>query len=437
MYVPILFWGYTYFLSPSPQWEWLLKVDREDGERDRFVASFVQRPLSRRAKGKGRRCGKISIFVVMSTTKKEQLAIPMEQKNYCIIMSGGIGSRFWPVSRAKKPKQFLDFFGFGKTLLQSTFERFSSFIPEENVIVVTNEQYAEETRRQLPKLREENLLLEPVRRNTAPCIAYAAYKIQKRCPDASIFVTPSDHIVIDEVRFGVLAKEALDFVRHNDYLVTLGVMASRPETGYGYIQWSDETVKGFHKVKVFTEKPTLEMAELFVESGDFLWNSGMFVWNVPTICHAIKSHLVDIYDLLKPETAPYDEPSELAFIEKVFPTCPSISIDYGLMEKANNVLVLPSDFGWADLGTWSSVYEMAPKEDDEGNTATPDNCFFHEAKGNIVTLSLPEKVAVIQGIDDCIVADHGNVLLICKKDQEIRIKSFMTEVELKYGKEYI
>lgn len=360
------------------------------------------------------------------------------KKNYCVIMSGGIGSRFWPVSRAQKPKQFLDFFGYGKTLLQSTFDRFASFIDTDNILVVTNEQYAEETLRQLPLLKKGNLLLEPVRRNTAPCIAYASYKIGQRCPDAAIFVTPSDHIILNEDRFVEAAQKALSFVHHNDYLLTLGIVASRPETAYGYIQWSEETIEGFHRVKVFTEKPSLEMAELFVESGDFLWNSGMFVWNVPTISHALRTYQPELAELLSPkEKDIYNTEYEQAFIDKTFPVCPSISIDYGVMEKASNVLVLPSDFGWADLGTWSSVYDYAPKNEEEGNVATQSSCFFHEAKGNIVALSDTNKVAVVQGVDDCIIADCDNVLLICKKDQESRIKSFMTEVELKHGQDYI
>lgn len=361
----------------------------------------------------------------------------MNSKHYCVIMSGGVGSRFWPVSRTEKPKQFLDFFGLGKTLLQITYERVASFIPEDNILIVTHEQYAEETLRQLPNLKEHNLLLEPVRRNTAPCITYASFKIQQRTPDASIFVCPSDHIILDESRFREKAEQALRFSGKNDYLLTLGIMATRPETGYGYIQWSEETIEGFHKVKVFTEKPTPEMAQLFVESGDFLWNSGMFVWNVPTILHALKSHLPEVYELFKPEHIAYDTHNERANIDKAYPLCHGISIDYGVMEKANNVLVLPSDFGWADLGTWTSVYEVSPKVDDRGNAAAGNRCFFHEACDNIVALSSDKKVAVIQGIDNCIIADHDNVLMICKKDQESRIKSFMAEVEIKYGKEYI
>lgn len=359
----------------------------------------------------------------------------MNEKHYCVIMGGGIGSRFWPVSRESKPKQFLDFFGKGRTLLQETFARVARFVPKENIFIVTNKQYAEETLRQLPELVEGRLLLEPVRRNTAPCIAYASYKIRAICPDAAIFVTPSDHLILDEERFTELAEKAMRFVRHNDYLLTLGIMATRPETGYGYIQRSAETIDGFHKVKVFTEKPTAQMAEMFLKSGDFLWNSGMFVWNVATICHALRRWLPDIHETL--EGGDYLSPEgERKFIEEAFPTCSSISIDYGLMEKANNVLVLPSDFGWADLGTWGAIYEQAPK-DNNRNAALSGKVLFSQASGNLVTLSDPSRVAVVDGIEDCIIAEHENVLLVCRRGEEYKIKGLMTDVAMNYGKEYI
>lgn len=361
----------------------------------------------------------------------------MRKNDYCIIMSGGIGSRFWPVSRTKKPKQFLDLFGTGRTLLQATVERINPLIPIENIIIVTNAHYLEETKRQLPMMSEENILLEPVRRNTAPAIAYATSKIRQRCADATMFVCPSDHIILHEERFTEIARKSLDFAHRHDYLLTLGITPSRPEVGYGYIQWREETIEGFHKVKVFTEKPNTEMATLFLESGDFLWNSGMFIWNVHTISHALHTFTPELYEAFSPERIPYDTTEEQAAIEAAFTTCQSISIDYAIMEKAPNVLVLPADFGWADLGTWTSVYEVAAKSDAAANATNSPCCFFHEAERNIVSLSTPNKIAVIQGIDDCIIADHQNVLLICKKDQEDRIKSFMTEVELKYGEEYI
>lgn len=355
---------------------------------------------------------------------------------YCVIMSGGVGSRFWPVSRESKPKQFLDFFGCGKTLLQRTFDRFARFIPTENIIVVTNDQYADETLRELPLLSPDNLLLEPVRRNTAPAITFAALHIASRCPNATIFVTPSDHMILDEDRFEELAQKALLFAQRNDFLITIGVVASHPETGYGYIQWSEETIEGFHKVKVFTEKPSREMAELFIKSGDFLWNSGMFVWNVPTILYAVQCYLPDVYNALAVKDAPYGKPEERAFIEERFAYSPGISIDYGVMEKANNVLVLPGDFGWADLGTWGSVCDFAEK-DSKGNAAPVTNAVFYEAEGNLVTLSDEKRIAIVQGISDCIIAEHDNVLMICKKDQEQRIKTFMADSELRFGNEYI
>lgn len=356
---------------------------------------------------------------------------------YCIIVSGGVGSRFWPVSREDKPKQFLDFFGTGQTLLQRTFHRFARFIPTDQIIVVTNESYAEETLRELPDLNRDNLLLEPVRRNTAPAITYAALHVAARCPGATLFVTPSDHLILDEERFRETALKALTFARRNNYLITLGIVASHPETGYGYIQWSDETLDGFHKVKVFTEKPSKEMAELFVKSGDFLWNSGMFVWNVPTILHAVCRLLPDVYNTLNASgKAPYGTDAETAFIKEQFGCCPGISIDYGVMEKADNVLVLPSDFGWADLGTWGSIYEFADK-DQNGNAAPATNAVFYDAEGNLVTLSDQNRIAIVQGVSDCIIAEHDNVLMICKKDQEQRIKTFMADSELRFGNDYI
>lgn len=364
----------------------------------------------------------------------------MNSKFYCVIMGGGVGSRFWPVSRENKPKQFLDFFGTGESLLQQTFRRMSQFVPKENILIVTNEVYIEETLRQLPELLPEQILAEPIRRNTAPCIAYAAYHIRSKCPDASIFVTPSDHIILQEARFAEFATKALEYVAEHDSLVTLGIMATRPETGYGYIQMdpekSGDLSGGFLRVKVFTEKPDREMAELFVKSGDFLWNSGMFAWNVSAILAAIEEHAGEVAEVLGAGAEVYGTSGESAFIREAFPCCPSISIDYAVMEKAQNVLVLPSDFGWADLGTWGAVYEHAEK-DEAGNAALGTRCIFQEASGNVVSLSDPSRIVVMRSVSDCIVAEHDNVLLICKRSEEQRVKGMMAEAELQFGKEYI
>lgn len=355
--------------------------------------------------------------------------------NYCVIMGGGIGSRFWPFSRESYPKQFLDFFGTGRSLLQQTFDRFNKIIPTENIYIVSNEKYASLIKQQLPELGENQILMEPTRRNTAPCIAYAAYHIYACNPNANIVVAPSDHLILKEEQFLQDVSKAFEFVKSNKALVTLGIKPSRPETGYGYIQSSDRMIGEFTKVKTFTEKPNLELAKVFYESGEFFWNSGLFVWNIATILDAFHKFLPDIttrFDLGKDK---FNTEEEQAFIHENFPYCPNISIDYGVMEKADNVYMLCVDFGWADLGTWGSLYDLAQKEEN-GNAPLKSNVLFYESSNNIVALEDPEKLAVIQGLDDYIVAESGNVLLICKKADEQRIKQYVADVQLKFGKEY-
>ncbi len=361
----------------------------------------------------------------------------MNNKFFCIIMGGGIGSRFWPVSRKDKPKQFLDFFGTGRTLLQQTYHRVASFVPQENIYVVTNEVYAEETLRQLSQLSPDQVLTEPMRRNTAPCIAYALHRIRSRCADANVFVTPSDHVILNESRFRELASKALDYVEKHDALVTMGIMPHRAETGYGYIQTDPEhETDGFCRVKLFTEKPNLEMAEIFVKSGDFLWNSGMFVWNMKTILSAFATHAPEIADIFAAGGDVYGTEKEQAFIKENFPNCPNISIDYAILEKADNVQVLPGDFGWADLGTWGAVHELAEKDSD-GNAALNTRCIFSKASNNVVSLSDEERIVVVHGVSKCIIAEHKNVLLVCDKDDEQRVKALMTSAQLQFGEEYI
>ena len=356
--------------------------------------------------------------------------------NYCVIMGGGIGSRFWPFSRESYPKQFLDFFGSGRSLLQMTFDRFAKIIPTENIYIVTNESYADLIKEQLPELAEEQILLEPARRNTAPCIAYAAYHIKACNPEANIVVAPSDHLILKEDVFLRDVQKALDFVKRNPALVTLGIKPSRPETGYGYIQSSDTVVDDFTKVKTFTEKPDLELAKVFMESGEFFWNSGLFVWNVNTILEAFSKYLPDIssrFDLGKDK---FNTSEEKAFIQENFPYCLNISIDYGIMEKAHNVYMLCVDFGWADLGSWGSLFDLANKDENENAVLKNNEAMLYECSGNVIALNNPKRLAVIQGLKDCIVAESGNVLLICKKDDEQRIKQFVADAKIKYGKEY-
>lgn len=350
-------------------------------------------------------------------------------------MSGGIGSRFWPFSREAKPKQFLDFFGTGRTLLQMTFDRFKQILPVENIFIVTNEDYRDLTMKELPELNPKQILLEPMRRNTAPCIAYASYHINAINPNANIVVAPSDHLILKENEFTSIINAALGFVADNEVLLTLGIRPSRPETGYGYIQVSEEKVNGMTKVKVFTEKPNLELAKLFYESGEFLWNSGMFIWNVKTILNAFHQYLPEITSRLDAGLSTFGTDNEKPFIDENFPFCPNISIDYGIMEKAVNVCVQATDLGWSDLGTWGSLYDISDK-DEQANASLGSKSLFFDSSENIVTVP-KDKLVVVEGLNGYIVAETDDVLLICKKEEEQRIKQFVTDVKLNYGDKYI
>jgi mannose-1-phosphate guanylyltransferase len=365
----------------------------------------------------------------------------MNKKNFCIIMAGGIGSRFWPLSRSQKPKQFLDILGTGKTLIQQTFDRFSQIIPKENILIVTNEEYGEIVLAQLPGIGKEQVLLEPMRRNTAPCIAYANYKIHEIDSEASIVVAPSDHLILKEQDFLNVVKKGLDFVAQNDALLTLGIQPSRPETGYGYIQINGQKEgeivvnQSFRKVKTFTEKPDLKMAKVFLESGDFFWNSGIFFWSLKSISNAFGKYLQEVDSLFKEGAGIYNTPGEHDFISDTYPKCKNISIDYGIMEKAENVHVLCADFGWSDLGTWGSLYDMSSK-DKSGNAVQGKNVFSYDTTNCIINLP-NDKLAVIQGLCDCIVVDSDNILLICRKEDEQKIKQFVNDVRLEKGDDFV
>lgn len=377
------------------------------------------------------------------------MPLNMNDKNYCVIMAGGVGSRFWPFSRNEHPKQFLDFFGTGKSLLQMTVDRFRPLVPIENMLVVTNVRYLELVLAQVPDLKVEQVLCEPARRNTAPCIAYAIAHIKsmvrqragldKSVPwdderlNANIVVAPSDHLILQEDKFQDTVRRGFEFISHHDALVTLGMKPTRPETGYGYIQAeSDEPIVegNICKVRAFTEKPELELAKVFVESGDFLWNSGIFIWNLRTIRAAFREFLPEMVDKFLAGEDSMGTDHEESFIQEMFPTCPNVSIDYGVMEKAKNVCVIPSDFGWSDLGTWGSLYELSDKDENRNVTLHADASYY-DSKGNIVTL--PEgHLAVIQGLEDTIVAESDGVLLICKREAEQQIRQFCMDAEVKY-----
>ncbi|MFW6309602.1 MAG: mannose-1-phosphate guanylyltransferase [Prolixibacteraceae bacterium] len=347
-------------------------------------------------------------------------------------MAGGVGSRFWPLSRKTKPKQFLDILGTGTTLIQQTYDRFLKFIPKENFLIVTGDSYKELVKEQLPELKNDQILCEPFRRSTAPCLAYAAYKIKTKDPNANLVVAPSDHLIIREEEFKHQILNGLEFVEQKNALLTLGIKPDRPETGYGYIQVDNKEnfneLNNLHKVKTFTEKPDLEMAKIFLESGEFFWNSGIFLWSLPSILAALDTYLPDISSLFKNGNKYYNTEDEDSFIKKTYSECKGISIDYGIMEKATNVYVLTADFGWTDLGTWGSLYDNKEK-DSQGNVLNGENVLTYDTSNCIINIS-DEKVAVLQGLDGYIVAETGDTLMICRKEDEQQIKQFVIDVRI-------
>lgn len=351
-------------------------------------------------------------------------------------MAGGIGSRFWPVSRVSHPKQFLDILGSGKTLIQQTLERFTRFVPIENIFVVTAREYAGITAEQLPTLPKENIISEPYRKNTAPCIAYISFRLHQTDPNAKLIVAPADHLILDEERFLEVCDAALNFVSNEDALVTLGIKPTYPNTGYGYIQYDgEEKAPDVHRVKTFTEKPNRELAETFVASGDFLWNAGIFVWKISTILSAFQKYLPEMHELFAQEQSKLGTEAESTVLETVYPQCTSISIDFGIMEKADNVFVIPASFGWSDLGTWNSAWENMEK-DYLGNAVAGKKVMVIDATRCVVHAP-HEKLVVLQGLDDYIVVDSKDVLLICQKEKEQEIKEYTAEVKRNIGDKFL
>ena len=361
----------------------------------------------------------------------------MNKNYYAIIMAGGIGSRFWPISRTSYPKQFIDILGTGKTLIQNTYERFLKICPKENIYVVTNEIYTGLVKQQLPGMTDNQILTEPVMRNTAPCVAYGSFKIESLNPDAAIVVAPSDHLILDEAAFISTIEKSLEAATAHNCLITLGIKPSRPDTGYGYIQYTEHSLKNdFFKVKTFTEKPTLEIAKTFLQSGDFLWNAGIFVWSAKAIVNAFSSYLPDMYEIFAEARPVYNTPDEKSHIHTSYLQCINISIDYGIMEKANNVYVLPSEFGWSDLGTWASIYDLAEK-DYVGNAVIPaDKVIMYDSSNCMVNVP-GEKLVILQGLHDFIVVEANNTLLICPRDQEQNVKKVVADVKRQFGAKYI
>lgn len=360
----------------------------------------------------------------------------MNEHHYVAIMAGGIGSRFWPMSRTNFPKQFLDILGTGQTLIQATYERFASFIPAENIFVVTSNEYINIVKKQLPELPLQNILGEPSRKNTAPCIAYISFKLQQLDPQASLIVAPSDHLILDTTAFKKVCLEALAFVNKHSAFITLGIKPTYPNTGYGYIQYEQHAVTdNVYKVKTFTEKPNLELAKAFIGSGEFLWNAGIFVWQVKNIITAFEQYLPEMYDVFAAEKDKFNTTEEHTAINAIYPQCTNISIDFGIMEKANNVYLIPASFGWSDLGTWNSAYENLEK-DYLGNAVAGDNVIVFDTHRCMVHNN-SSKLILLQGLEDFIVVDTEDVLLICKKEKEQDIKEYVAEVKRNKGDKYL
>jgi len=357
---------------------------------------------------------------------------------YCVIMAGGVGSRFWPLSTGNHPKQFIDVLGIGETLLQGTFRRFNRFVKKENIYIVTNAKYKDLTHQQLPDISEDQVLLEPAKRNTAPCIEYATSKIMKNNKDAVFVISPADHLIVDEGEFQGCVEKTIAEAQTNNVLCTLGIKPHKPSTSYGYIQFTEDKTgsdKDIKKVKSFTEKPNLEHAKMFLESGDFLWNSGIFIWSGKAITEAFEKYLPDTHQLFEEGEGFYYTPSEEMFIKKIYPLCQNESIDYAVMEKADNVYVLPVSFGWNDLGTWGSVYEFQEKNKEQ-NVVVNNNAHFEDAHGNIVSVS-EGNIVVIDGLKNYIIAESDGKILIVPRASEEKIKNLVNHVKNSFGERFV
>ena len=343
-------------------------------------------------------------------------------ETHVVIMAGGIGSRFWPMSTPQMPKQFVDVMGVGKTMIQMTVDRLASLCPMKNFWVVTSERYVDIVRKQLPEIPVDNILAEPAARNTAPCIAYACWKIRKHHPEANVVVTPSDALVLNIEEYRRVIGSALEFTRAGERIVTVGICPTRPETGYGYIKTGDPVESEICTVSSFREKPSHEVAEEYLADGGYLWNAGIFVWNIKTITEALRRHAPGLASVMDEMSMSFYTPAEKAVVEKLFPTCEKISIDYAVMEKADNIYTLPAEFGWSDLGTWGSLWTLKER-DENGNAVVGDDVRLFDCKNCIIHTPDLKRV-VIQGLEDCIVSKHGDRLLISRKDHEQQITDY-------------
>lgn len=355
--------------------------------------------------------------------------------HFCVIMAGGIGTRFWPLSTHKTPKQFIDILGVGRTFIQMTYDRFRRVCPPENFIVVTGTPYKDLVLEQLPELQEHQVLLEPHRKNTAPCIAYANHRIAAQNNKATIVVTPADHFIMKEDEFERIIRNGFDFVENHDALLTIGLQPTRPETGYGYIQKGKAVTDEINEVKTFTEKPNSELAKVFCDSGEFLWNSGMFMWTLQSIDNAFQTHLPQLNELFQKGKDKFMSTKEQDFINSIYADCQNISIDYGIMEKAHNVFVHSADFGWSDLGTWGSLYAHS-SQDTNHNSLIGKNIRLYESSGCIAHIP-DENIAIIQGLKDYIVVQRENRILVCRRDEEQKIRQFVNDLMLDSETDFI
>lgn len=360
----------------------------------------------------------------------------MNSDNYCVILAGGIGSRLWPSSRQQHPKQFLDLLGTGETLLQTTYKRFAEFIDPQNIIVMSNYQYEDLVHEQLPELPKKNLLLEPMRRNTVPSVTWAAVEIFYRNPKGRIVVTPVDQVVVTQEEFKKDILNGLEYVGENDRLLTMGIVPTRPDTTYGYIQMADNIKEDIYKVQTFTEKPSLEFAKMFLENNEFLWNTGLFVWKASTFLTSLHSHSTLFVEMMKSVEAEYASGGNVdSILQDIFAKCPNLSLEEGILEKLENVDVMMCHFHWNDIGTWHSLFDVLSKDKD-ANVGIGDHIMLYDCEDCMV--KLPQgKIAVIQGLKDYVVVEENNVLVICKKDDQSAIRKFVNDVQIGIGDEYV
>jgi mannose-1-phosphate guanylyltransferase len=376
----------------------------------------------------------MGIFKSLLGDRLSKRSFYMNKNLYVVLMAGGVGVRFWPYSRNGKPKQFLDVLGTGRTLLQSTYDRFATICPKENIFVVTHQEHAQLVHDQLPDLKVSQILAEPMRKNTAPCIAYASYRIQQQNKDAVIVVSPSDHLILKEEEFHDIILRAAEQAKEQDKLLTLGITPSRPETGYGYIQFLPDK-KLSKKVKTFTEKPELALAKKFIESGDFVWNAGIFIWGVQAITAAIQEHIPEMAEVFEEVKSVFNTEAEPEAIEKAYAQCKNISIDYAILEKATNVFVCLGDFTWSDLGSWASIHDISAK--DENNNVLKGKSLLYDTRNSIIRAS-SDKLIVVQGLNGYLVAEFGNVIIVCEKDREDQFRRFVNDVKgMQGGSEFL